>query len=235
MKSNDVCVWLKRGLGSVLLCILFSVLISQLDLFSDFNEAWIDRDIRQSGAQGTLYFLFIGIVITACGAPRQLLAFLGGYAFGFSQGFIVSMLATVMGCICAFYCSKLLIRPLIRKKFNNQAVNIDKFLQQQATRKTIIIRLLPIGSNVLTNLIAGATSVKPRAFFIGSSIGYIPQMLIFSLLGKGLLIGSELKIALSISLLLVSSFLSVKLYKKYRVNLPETDSDNYKQTTNSQI
>jgi positive regulator of sigma E activity len=41
-------------------------------------------------------------------------------------------------------------------------------------------------------------------------------MVIFALLGKGLFIGSEWKIAVSIALLLISSFLSVSLYKKNR-------------------
>jgi uncharacterized membrane protein YdjX (TVP38/TMEM64 family) len=200
--------------------------MSQYELFSGFNEAWIDRDIRNSGWQGALYFAAIGTLMTACGAPRQLLAFLGGYAFGVSLGFVYSTLATVLGCVSAFYVSKLLIRPIIRKKFNKQAVYINHFLSKQATRKTIIIRLLPVGSNVLTNLIAGTSSVKPSAFFIGSAIGYMPQMLVFALLGKGLLIGSEWKIVSSIVLLLISSYLSVNLYKKYRINVTEPTPSN---------
>jgi uncharacterized membrane protein YdjX (TVP38/TMEM64 family) len=91
-------------------------------------------------------------------------------------------------------------------------------LHENSVRKTIIIRLLPLGSNVITNLLAGTTSVKPSAFFIGSAIGYIPQMIIFALLGKGLFIGSGLKITVSIGLLLISSYMSVSLYKKYRRN-----------------
>lgn len=223
---NNNFKWYKRGFGLVLVCIIISILVSKLGLFSEFNQTWIDRDIRNSGWQGALYFATIGVLMTACGAPRQLLAFLGGYAFGVSIGFVYSTLATVVGCIVSFYVSKLLIRPIIRKKFNHQAIHIDRFLINGATRKTIIIRLLPVGSNVLTNLIAGATSVKPHAFFIGSAIGYMPQMLVFALLGKGLLIGSEWKIATSLVLLLVSSFLSVSLYNKYRINVTSANTKN---------
>jgi uncharacterized membrane protein YdjX (TVP38/TMEM64 family) len=120
--------------------------------------------------------------------------------------------------------SKVMIKPLVRKKFDKHSLRINTFLTNHPIRKTIIIRLLPVGSNVLTNLVAGSTSVSPRAFFIGSCIGYIPQMFIFSLLGKGMLMGSEWKIIGSVLLLSISSYLSFSLYKKHRSSLEANTS-----------
>jgi hypothetical protein len=54
-----------------------------------------------------------------------------------------------------------MLRPLIQRKFARQLHSIDAFLSQQPIRKTIIIRLLPVGSNVVTNLLAGTTLVSP--------------------------------------------------------------------------
>jgi uncharacterized membrane protein YdjX (TVP38/TMEM64 family) len=218
--------WYKQGLGSVVLSLILAYIFTNLDMVSSVNQTWIDRDIRGNGLNGALYFVGISVLITACGAPRQIVAFLGGYAFGALTGVMLATGGTLGGCIVTFYASKILIKPLIRQRFHKQAGRINSFLAKQPTRKTIIIRLLPVGSNVLTNLIAGSTNVSPRAFFIGSGIGYIPQMCIFSLLGKGLLVGSEWKIIVSVLLLLVSSYLSLSLYKKHRLSLaPNTATE----------
>jgi uncharacterized membrane protein YdjX (TVP38/TMEM64 family) len=82
--------------------------------------------------------------------------------------------------------------------------------------KTIVIRLLPIGNNLVTNLIVGVTAVKARYFIFGSLIGYIPQMAIFALMGKGVVVLSVWKIGLSIVLFIISSALSVRLYRQYK-------------------
>ncbi len=225
--SND---WYKHGFATVAICVVLSIAISQLDLFSNFNEAWIDREIRNTGITGALYFFIIGSFVMAIGAPRQLVAFLGGYAFGSALGFLLSTIAAITACMISFFISKLLFRRLILQRFTKQARQVDQFLFRSPTLKTIIIRLFPVGSNFLTNLVAGTTSVRPSAFFLGSGIGYMPQMIVFALLGKGLFIGSEWKIALSIILLLTSSFLSFRLYKNYRIDLI-----NQKQANDSSI
>jgi uncharacterized membrane protein YdjX (TVP38/TMEM64 family) len=222
--SKEFVKMYKQGLGTVVFCIVIAYIFKHMDMFSVFNQQWIDSDIRDNGVQGALYFFGISVLITACGAPRQIVAFLGGYAFGAISGVILATAATLGGCIVTFYVSKVMIKPLVRKKFDKHSLRINTFLTNHPIRKTIIIRLLPVGSNVLTNLVAGSTSVSPRAFFIGSCIGYIPQMFIFSLLGKGMLMGSEWKIIGSVLLLSISSYLSFSLYKKHRSSLEANTS-----------
>lgn len=115
MNSPRPIVWYKHGLGVVLFCIIVGYLFTHVDAVSSFNQQWIDRDVRGNGLTGALYFLGFGALGTAAGAPRQVLAFLGGYAFGVAAGLILATLATLGGCVLAFYFSKLLIRPIVRK------------------------------------------------------------------------------------------------------------------------
>jgi uncharacterized membrane protein YdjX (TVP38/TMEM64 family) len=215
MRKNKQASWYKQGLGILVFCIIIGVALSQFDFFYSFNEAWIDRDIRTAGWVGELYYVVVFSLLTSIGAPRQMVAFLGGYAFGFALGLTLAMLATLLGCMLAFFASRFVFRRPIRQKYANKIVKIDAFLKTQPTRKTIIIRLLPVGSNLLTNILAGAISISALRFFWGSAIGYLPQMIIFSLLGKGLLIDSHWKITLSIVLFFISSYLSFRIYKSY--------------------
>jgi len=205
----------KKGLMLLLLSGLLGFVFSSHSLFESFNQQWIDSQVRNDGLQGALYFMLIAALVTSIGCPRQLVAFLGGYAFGFVEGTILSTLGVGMGCMLSLFCARIVIRPFVNRRFPRRIVKINKFLSVSPLLKTIIIRLLPIGNNLVTNLIAGVTNVKAHLFILGSLIGYIPQMAIFALMGKGVVVLSIWKIGLSIVLFFISSALSVRLYQEY--------------------
>ncbi|WP_416308518.1 TVP38/TMEM64 family protein [Neptunicella sp. SCSIO 80796] len=206
-----------RGAIFISCILLFGYLLSHSTLFDSLNKNWIDAHIRHNGLFGIAYFVAMASVATALGAPRQLLAFLGGYAFGFVNGAILSTVATTLGCLISFNVARYLLRPMIKRHYSQQTYKVNRFLTEQPILKTMIIRLLPVGSNIVTNLVAGVTDIKARYFFSGSALGYIPQMLVFSLMGKGIVVLSGWKIMLSIALFILSSILSLHLYKQYKV------------------
>ena len=76
-----------------------------------------------------------------------------------------------------------------------------------------MIRLLPVGSNLLTNLFAGATHVPARGFMLGSVLGYLPQMLIFSFAGAGIGLSDHHQLGISIGLFILSSVIGAYLYR----------------------
>ncbi len=232
--ENTQLKWYKQGLGVVALCLVVGVSLSYVDIFATFNQTWIDRDIKHTGLLGEYYFLIVSMGVTALGGPRQLVAFLGGYAFGVVLGTLLALAGTLLGCIASFYTSRLLIRPFVIRKFGKRVARIEQFWQRFPTQKTIVIRLLPVGSNIVTNLIAGASKIRGSAFFTGSAIGYFPQTLIFALLGKGIVIGSEWKIAVSAVLFLISGYLSFSLYSKYKNLTLQTKSSGASLTGSSQ-
>jgi uncharacterized membrane protein YdjX (TVP38/TMEM64 family) len=207
---------LKQGILFVSFCLMFGLLLSSSSLFESLNQDWIDGHIRNNGLMGVVNFILIASVATALGSPRQLLAFLGGYAFGFVNGALYSTLACTLGCALSFYFARFLARPWVKRRYPHKIVKVNSFLQKQTFSKTIIIRLLPVGSNLITNLVAGVTDIRARHFIAGSLLGYIPQMAIFALMGKGIVVLSVWKIVLSILLFIISSILSLRLYKQYK-------------------
>jgi uncharacterized membrane protein YdjX (TVP38/TMEM64 family) len=208
--------YFRKGLLFLLLCGLFGWVISSNSMFESLNKQWIDLHIRNNGLQGVLYFMLIGALVTAIGCPRQLVAFLGGYAFGAVNGALLSTLGVGMGCVLSLFFARIVIRPFVNRRFPNRIIKFNDFLSLRPVVKTIVIRLLPLGNNLVTNLIAGVTAVKARYFVLGSVIGYLPQMAIFALMGKGVVVLSVWKIGLSIVLFIISSALSVRLYREYR-------------------
>ena len=80
----------------------------------------------------------------------------------------------------------------------------------------LLIRLLPLGSNLVTNLVAGVSSANALGFFAGSVLGYVPQTIIFALLGSGINLDPALRITSSVLLFMLSAALGVYLYRRYR-------------------
>ncbi len=216
--------FLLKGLLFLLLFALLGMVASTNSMFESFNQQWIDLYIRNNEIQGVLYFLLIGAAVTAVGCPRQLVAFLGGYAFGFIEGSLLSTLGVGMSCLFSLYLSRLVFRPLIDRLYPRRVIRIDRFLSVRPLVKTTIIRLLPIGNNLITNLVAGVTSVKAPYFVIGSLVGYYPQMAIFALMGSGVVVLSVWKMALSIMLFFISSALSLWLYREYKAERLQENS-----------
>lgn len=180
------------------------------------SERWIDMEVAGHGGSGFLVFAAVGTLATALGFPRQVVAFLGGYAFGAMIGAELAMLATVLGCIATFGYARLFGRPIVAQRFPGRVARLDEFLNAAPFTMTLVIRLLPVGSNVVTNLIAGVTRVRFASFIGGSAVGYVPQTLAFALAGAGMLTAPFSHAIVAGSLLAASGFVGVRLFRRHR-------------------
>lgn len=185
-------------------------------LSNGMDETWVDTYVRGQGLKGWIIFIGLGGLLAAVGFPRQVLAFMGGYAFGVVKGTTITVLATSVGCLLTFSYARLLGRSFIQRKFPRKIKRIDDFLSDSPFAMTLLIRLLPVGSNVATNAAAGVSGVPVLPFVFGSMVGYIPQSLVFALAGSGVEINPQWSIVLSVILFIVSGVLGVYLYRRYR-------------------
>lgn len=208
-----------KGLGLILSLALIGYLFKSSDLGNSVNEAWIDARIRGHGIEGALLFLMMGAIFTAVGLPRQIIAFLAGYAFSLLLGTLLGALAALIGCAITFVYARVFGKGLLRARLGERARRFDAFVHDHPLSMTLLIRLLPVGNNVLTNLAAGISSIRPRAFLTGSFVGYLPQTLVFALIGSGVNIAPGLKLGGAVALFLLSGVLGVYLYRRHRHGL----------------
>jgi len=205
-----------KGLALMLSLALLGYLFRSSDLGNSVNEAWIDARVRGHGLNGALLFLLMGGLFTAIGLPRQIIAFLGGYAFSIGLGTLLGALAALLGCILSFGYVRLLGKELLRAKLGERAGRFDRFIHEHPFVMTVLVRLLPVGNNLLTNLAAGVSSIRAVPFFSGSLLGYLPQTLVFALVGSGVHIAPTLKLSLAIGLFLITGALGASLYRHFR-------------------
>ncbi len=194
-----------------------------------FNTDWVDAEVKGKGLSGELVFLAMGAAVTAAGFPRQAVAFLAGYAFGFATGSLLASAAVTLGCVAAFAYARLLGRGFVQRHFGRRIAKFDAILADSPFLTTLLIRFLPVGSNVATNLIAGVSRVPGTPFILGSAVGYLPQTIVFVLIGSGVHIDPTFRIGLGAALFVASAAMGVYLIRHLRrardVELAEEDTD----------
>lgn len=184
------------------------------------DRQWLMAHVEGQGAGGVLFFVGFTALVTGMGLPRQLTAFLGGYAFGWFWGALLATLGTGLGCALDFGLARTLGRDFVLARFGRRVAKLDAFLKSDPWRASLAIRLFPVGHNMLTSVAAGVTSIPAAAFILSSMAGYLPQNMVFAIFGAGVSAetgtGSVLSIGLSVLLLAASTWLGVSVYRAYK-------------------
>lgn len=208
-----------RGLIMIATLVAVGLVFREWDLAERVRDtAWVDSWIRNAGVWDELVVVVLFALIQAIGIPRQVVCFLGGYAFGFWQGLGVCLLAVLLACILNFYYARFLGRDLVQHRLAGRLRGIDGFWTKNPFSMTLMIRLLPIGNNMITNLLAGVSNVAPVPFFLGSVVGYIPQSVVFVLVGSGVGLAAEAQVIVGVVLFAVSAVLGIILFRRFRTD-----------------
>ena len=192
---NTALSWLK---GGVLLAGLAAAGLALRMVGADALHA------SQPTPEGAASFVLVGALLAAVGVPRQAVAFAGGYAFGAWRGGGLALLAQMAGCAADFWWARWVAPGWARRRLGGR---IDRLLQAKPFTATLTLRLLPVGNNLLLNLLAGVSGVGARQFFAATLIGYLPQTAIFSLAGSGIQVGGGTRLAIGIALFAASGLL----------------------------
>ena len=181
---------------------------------------WVDHYIRGRGLLGETIFLLAGAAASAAGLPRQGVAFLGGYAFGAVVGTGLGLAAQLLGAAIAFVWARLVGRDWAERRLAGRLGRrlrpLRDALAESPFNTTLALRLLPVGNNLALNLLAGMAGIAAAPFLLASAVGYLPQTLVFALLGKGVRVDGAWQIGLAAAMLLGSVLLGLRLLRRHR-------------------
>ncbi|MFK7891848.1 MAG: TVP38/TMEM64 family protein [Granulosicoccus sp.] len=173
------------------------------------------ESLQAAGLPGLAAFFMSAVLATAVGFPRQMVAFLAGFTYGSKAGLLISVIAALLGCYLTVRLSQRFLYGWASSRFPQMISFLDRLLKRDLFLKVLVLRLQPLGTNLLTNICIGFTRVSRAQFLFASAVGFIPQMMVFSLLGAGVRVGSFHQTLLSVVLLFVSLVLGVILYRRY--------------------
>jgi uncharacterized membrane protein YdjX (TVP38/TMEM64 family) len=174
----------------------------------------------QADWSDTAIFVAVGALACAVGMPRQIVAFAAGFAWGAVMGGALALLAQVIGCVVDFYWARLVGRDFVQARLRGRALKLERTLTRQPFVNALTLRLMPVGNNLLLNVLAGVSAVPARGFVLGSAIGFIPQTAIFALLGSGSRIARSTQIGLGIGLFVLSTVIGIILLRRQASTAP---------------
>ena len=90
---------------------------------------------------------------------------------------------------------------------------LDRFLAANPLTATLTLRLLPVGNNLVLNLLAGVSAMAAAPFLGATLVGYIPQTLVFALAGSGTQVDRTHQIGLAAALFVASAALGLLLLR----------------------
>ncbi len=162
-----------------------------------------------SGATDAAWFVLLGALASAVGIPRQIVAFAGGYVWGFWAGTTLSLIAQILGAAADLFWARIIARDWVQARLRGRVQKLDRLLSRRPFAATLALRFMPIGNNLLLNLLAGVSAVPAFGFLAGSLVGFVPQTVIFALIGSGSRVARGTEIALGAALFVVSFVLGV--------------------------
>jgi uncharacterized membrane protein YdjX (TVP38/TMEM64 family) len=204
------------GLAVLAALVAIAVAVEQGVSGGLLSPAWVDREVRGKGISGELLFVAVGGIATALPIPRSVVSFLGGYAFGLVQGAALALIAEGLGCALTFFCARTFARRLVRERMGARVRRLDAFLAANPFSMTLLVRLLPVGNNFVTNLTAGVSRVDALPFLLGTLVGYVPKTIVWALAGSGIETGAYLRVALAVVVFMISGAVGIWLYRRYR-------------------
>ena len=215
MMKKDLTITLT--IFATLLSILFALTLATILIgsYGDVVQHYINSLIPKTYA-GALTFILILTPAMAVGLPRQVAALSAGFIFGASFGLILATISAVLGCAITVLFARKLLANFIKRQYPKPLAKVSVFFRHNTFLKVLIIRLLPAGSNFLTNILAGTARSPLTPYMLGSAIGFVPQMTVFALMGAGLQVDGQQQLIISFALLALALCLSAYLYKKTR-------------------
>lgn len=173
-------------------------------------RSWLAR----WGGWSWIMFLLIGTALVSIGFPRIALAGVAGAMFNIYWGILLAQLATTLAAAPGYYYAHFWGRDLAMRKMGNRLQHLDGMLENHGLKVFLLIRLCPVGNAFLTNCIAGVSAVRFSDFMLATFLGYLPETIIFALLGGSFAGNYDLRLWSSIGLLILFTLGFIWFFKK---------------------
>lgn len=179
------------------------------------DSPWLVNYLNNQGLKGHLTLLTIGSVFLFLGGPRQAISLLFGFLYGLLPGVSLTIFVCLIAATANYFTASILLHGFLAKRFPRRMEKFKHFAQRRPFMKILMLRLLPVGSNLVTNFFSGCVGVPFWSFLGASALGYLPQTIIFALVGGGINSASPFMIYLSIILGLISLALTSVIYRDH--------------------
>lgn len=132
-------------------------------------------------------YLLIYAASTATSLPGgAILTVAGGFLFGPWLGTAYVVVAATVGATAVFLVARSTIGNILRAKAEPALRKMERGFQENALSYLLVLRLIPLFPFWLVNLVPALLGVPLKTYVIGTFLGIIPGVLVFTFAGAGL-------------------------------------------------
>ncbi|GAN71914.1 DedA family protein [Acetobacter syzygii] len=181
-------------------------------------------DMLRAGLWGRFVFVAGASLWCAFGLPRQAAGFAAGLTYGVAEGLAMITVASTLGCVAGFLWARWGGRSWAQARLGPRFGKLDAFLTHKPFLSILTLRLLPVGSALLLNLLGGVSGMALWPFVAATLLGALPQNAVVVLLGAGVQVGAGWQYGAGALLFALSAGLGVWLWRHARIAAASTQS-----------
>lgn len=140
--------------------------------------------LTKAGLWAPILYILLYTLGTLLVLPSTALNLTGGAIFGPGFGLLWTSIGAVLAAAVAFIFARTAGRNIMSRRLAGRWQAMDAELSQGAVFYMFAIRLVPILPYGLVNFAAGLTSVRFQDYLLGTTLGTVPSVLPFVLLGS---------------------------------------------------
>jgi uncharacterized membrane protein YdjX (TVP38/TMEM64 family) len=189
--------WLRRLLPVIVLVVI-ALLIFALDLdnYLSFDTLRENREtltsfVAEHVLLAALVYIAVYTIATAISLPGgAILSISGGFLFGAWLGALYVLIGATLGATAVFLIAKTALGEPLKAKAGPWLDKMAAGFQENALSYLLVLRLVPLFPFFIVNLVPAFLGVRLGTYVLGTALGIIPGILVFTFTGAG--IGSVL-------------------------------------------
>ena len=215
-KKNEFNIIKYIMLFLILLLIIF-IFLKYRNQLKHIDFKHLKRFIKSYGKFSSLCFIIIySLKPILFVVPTSLLTVLAGNIFGPFIGLALSMISSFIAATLAFYLASFFGKPFVDKIIGDKALKLDENIEKNGFIIMLLMRLSIVFPYDALCYASGLTKIKYRDFILGTMIGILPEMAVYSFMGKNIAHPFSIRFILPILLVMLLAVISYYVYKKYK-------------------
>lgn len=151
------------------------------------NQEWLRDFISGYGTWAPIILIALQILqVVLAPISHYMVGIVGGFLFGTWYGFILNYIGRIIGHTFAFFLSRKVGRPIIKKLIKPGALaTYDRFWNTGGSFALFLAYYLPLFPDDEISYVAGASKMKTGSFMTANILGQIGGSLALAYIGAG--------------------------------------------------
>ena len=205
----------------VLLVIFLAYQFGLIDLLTNISA--LRAYLENLGWRGYVIFILLSVIVAVFLLPGQVLAIVGGLAYGGLIGGALTVIGASLGATLSFIIGKYVARGYIIQRFGNDPTfqKIEKGVRENGLSFLIFTRLVPIFPFAIQSYAYAMTPMSVKKFSLISFLTMMPASFIYAfmaseIVAKGVSMSLLLELTVAGVLLALLAYLPKKVSKKIK-------------------